>query len=80
MNKEKFDYYWKVSLIIILTIAICYMFYEWRSINNEAMACKNAPFEWGQAQAKKSGLSCYYQCFDNSMDNLNTQNMTFHIP
>lgn len=61
-RKERFDKFWKIALIIILTISICYMFYEWNNINKEAMACRNAPFVWGVEKAKERGIFCIYYC------------------
>ena len=73
--KIRFDYYWKIALIIILTLSICYMFYEWKNINKETMACKNAPFVWGVEKAKEQGISCYYHCTSNALERLS--NMTW---
>lgn len=62
MDKSKFDMLWKTALLIVLTISIIWMFYEWRQIDKEAMACKNAPFIWGQMKASEQGMNCSYYC------------------
>ena len=53
MNKEKFDYYWKIALIIILLIGMAYMFKQFKDINEEGLACRKQPFVWGASEFSK---------------------------
>jgi len=69
--KQKFYYYWKITLLIILVISIVYMFYEWRSIDREGLACKNAPFVWGKLKAEEKGIHCSYECVSDSLNRIN---------
>jgi len=62
MDKDKFDMLWKIILLIILMIAIFYMFYEWKMIDKEGILCRSDPFGWGMEKANKSSISC--TCFD----------------
>ena len=73
MDKQKFDMYWKIALMVILVAGILYMFYEWHNIDKEAMQCKSNPFEWGKLKAQEQGISCYYSC---SKGNANEMNYT----
>lgn len=70
MNKEQFDYVWKVALIVILLVSIVYMFYEFSTINKEGMACKNAPFIWGKQKALEQGFYCSYYCSYNNVSDI----------
>lgn len=79
-RKIKFDTYWKIALLIVLVISIAYMFYEWRTMGTEGLACRSAPFEWGQQQAQKEGISCFYECFDDGIDRINKFTITTHLP
>lgn len=80
MNKEKFDYLWKITLLIVLTIAILYMFYEWNKIDKEALACQISPFDYGQAKAKEQGINCYYSCFTSDYNRINEKVNLSDIP
>ena len=53
MNKEKFDYLWKIALIIILLLAMAYMFKEFKDINREGLDCRRQPFTWGAKEFSK---------------------------
>ena len=53
MNKEKFDYYWKIALIIILLISLGYMFKQFSQINEEGLDCIKQPFVWGAREFSK---------------------------
>jgi len=50
---QNFDYYWRILLMVILLVALVYMFAQWRQIDSEAMTCKNQPFVWGAVQLEK---------------------------
>jgi len=65
-----FDYWWRIALMIILVVALFYMFSEWQKIDREAMACKNAPFLWGKQKAQEMGINCYYSCFREGLGGL----------
>lgn len=65
-----FDYYWRIGLMIILLLALFYMFYEWRQIDKEAMDCKNSPFDWGKQKALENGFYCYYSCAKQGIANI----------
>ncbi len=47
MNKEKFDTYWKIALIVLMVLGMSYMFYELATLNKDGIACKSQPFVWG---------------------------------
>lgn len=47
MNKEKFDYYWKVILIILLIIGMVYMFWEFSHLDKQGIKCRTQPFVYG---------------------------------
>lgn len=74
-RKIRFDYYWKMSLIIILIVAMVYMFWEFRNINKEGLACKSSPFVWGQEKAKEQGVYCYYDCSNDKRTEINLSNI-----
>lgn len=70
MDKEKFDYYWKVALIILLILGMLYMFWEFNQINKKGIECNSAPFEYGIREAEKQGLYCYYKCAEEDINRL----------
>jgi len=80
MNKEKFDYFWKITLLIVLVLAIGYMGYAIKGLNQEAMACRISPFVWGVAQAEKQGIYCYYKCLKDDVARISIQNITTIVP
>ena len=53
MNKEKFDYCWKIVLIMILLFSLAIMFKQFSQINKEGLACKKQPFVWGASEFSK---------------------------
>ena len=67
MEKERFEKIWKVCLLIALIIGMYFMFSEWKNIDREAMACKNAPFVWGKQKASEQGITCTYSCSNDFM-------------
>lgn len=62
MDKQKFDYYWKIALMILLIVGMIYMFWEFKQINKKGIECHSAPFDYGVREAEKQGLYCYYSC------------------
>lgn len=70
MNKEKFDYYWKIALMIVLILGMIYMFWEFKQINKQGLECHSNPFEYGKQEAEKQGLFCAYECFRESANTL----------
>lgn len=68
MNKEKFDYYWKIALMIVLILGMIYMFWEFKQINKQGLECHSAPFEYGVREAEKQGIYCYYSCAKNDFE------------
>lgn len=79
MDKQKFDYYWKIALIVILIFGMAYMFYEFNQINKKGLECHSAPFEYGIREAQKQGISCYYECFKDSANQLWNQKIDFNL-
>lgn len=65
MNKEKFNYYWKVILIIILILGMVLMFYQFNNINKAGIECRQNPFIYGaKVMTERVGVehfscSCY---------------------
>lgn len=53
MNKEKFDYYWKIALIIILLPSLIFMFKQFNDIEKEGIRCREQPFVWGASEFSK---------------------------
>jgi|TARA_R100000049_G_C1887921_1_gene42025 hypothetical protein len=50
MKKDNFYKLWSIALIIILVIGMIYMFWEFRQIDRDGIACKSQPFIWGAQQ------------------------------
>jgi hypothetical protein len=74
MDKEKFDYYWKIALLVVLILGTIYMFWEFKQINKQGIECHSNPFEYGVKEAEKQGIACYYSCAKNDFDRVwNTQ-------
>jgi len=50
MCNKRFDYYWKVSLIVILSVAMIFMFWQFSQVDKDGVACKSQPFIYGARQ------------------------------
>jgi len=65
MDRDKFDYYWKVTLLIVLILGMIWTVVEFRQISREGVACKSNPFIYGaQIMAGKQAnghMSCSCQ-------------------
>lgn len=68
MDKTKFDYVWKVVLLIVLILGMIYMFWEFKQINKQGIECHSNPFEYGVREAEKQGVACSYSCAKNDFD------------
>jgi len=64
MERQKFDVIWKIALLVVLLIAIFYMFYEYKQMGKEGLTCIQSPFEWGKMKAEQQGVYCSYQCLN----------------
>jgi hypothetical protein len=73
MDKEKFDYYWKIALLVVLILGTIYMFWEFKQINKQGIECHSNPFEYGVKEAEKQGLVCVYNCLEESANSLMNQ-------
>jgi hypothetical protein len=76
MEKQKFDVFWKIGLMVILLVAVFYMFYEYKQISREGLTCIQSPFEWGKMKAQEQGLYCSYQCSNTKPYEINLTNFT----
>jgi len=47
MDKDKFDYYWKIALLIALVFGMIWTIVEFKEISRDGVACKSNPFIWG---------------------------------
>ena len=47
MDKDKFDYYWKIALLIALVFGMIWTIVEFKEISIDGVACKSNPFIWG---------------------------------
>jgi hypothetical protein len=63
MNKEKFDYYWKVTLIVLLAFGMAFMFWQISQINERGIACQSQPFIWGAQQMTDRPDVDHFSCF-----------------
>lgn len=64
MQKEGFDYYWKVIIIILLILGMIYMFWEFKSFNSKGLECAKQPFLYGARQmAERYGEDGFMDCF-----------------
>ena len=61
MNKEKFDYYWKIALLIVLIIGMGIMFKEWKEIKMDSINCIQDPIEYIKEKLDKD---CIINCYD----------------
>jgi hypothetical protein len=80
LNKQKFDYYWKIALIIILIFGMAYMFWEFNQINKKGLECHSAPFDYGIREAEKQGITCFYDCFKSNEGFIPTQKIDLNSP
>lgn len=65
---EKFDYSWKIVLLIVLIAGILLMSLEFHNFNKEGALCKNQPFIYG-AKILKASCFCYGEKQGNFMFN-----------
>lgn len=68
MDKQKFDYYWKIALIVILVLGMLYMFWQFNQLNKKGLECYSAPFDYGVKEAERQGVYCYYNCLKGDVD------------
>ena len=62
-NKEMFDYYWKIALIIILIGSLTYMLIEFKNLNTKGITCSKQPFLYGaQVMVEKYGDEGFMTC------------------
>ena len=62
MDKQKFDYYWKIALIVILIFGMIYMF--WDLITSiKGLEYHSARLNM-ESERQKNGISCFYECFN----------------
>ena len=76
MDKVKFDVFWKIALLVVLLVAIFYMFWEYRQIGTEGLTCIQSPFEWGKLKASEQGIYCSYQCSNTKPFEINFSNIS----
>jgi hypothetical protein len=79
MDKTKFDYYWRIALLIVLILGTIYMFWEFKQIDKKGMECAHTPFEYGIREAEKQGLYCYYTCLRNDVDDVLNKRIELNI-
>ena len=46
MNKENFDYYWRIALIIVLIIFFIIFIFEFTRYNKQGSICLNDPLSY----------------------------------
>jgi len=67
MNRENFEYYWKIAVLILLVIGIVWTVAEFRQISKDGIACKSQPFIYGARvmAGKQSGghMDCSCQIY-----------------
>lgn len=47
MDKDKFDYYWRIALIIVLILGLILTIAEFKDISRKGVACISNPFIYG---------------------------------
>jgi hypothetical protein len=65
---EKFNYYWKIGLIIILLPSLVLMFKQFNDLDKEGTDCRKQPFVWGASELSKQydGDSIFCSCMVGS--------------
>ncbi|MEX0597362.1 MAG: hypothetical protein WD512_12785 [Candidatus Paceibacterota bacterium] len=63
----KFDYYWRIALILALLVGMTIMFVQFKNINKEGNQCLQNPFVYGankMGERYDSQVSC--SCFSET--------------
>lgn len=62
MGQDKFDYYWKIALLIALVLGMIWTVVEFKQISREGIACKSNPFVWGARVMADKQPNGHMQC------------------
>ena len=72
MNKEKFEYFWKVGVLIILLFSMVYLGFQLRDFTVEGKICLENPYLYAENNTDKYGYPSDY-CSFQRMNSLKEQ-------
>jgi len=79
MNKENFDYYWRIALIIVLVIFFCIFIFEFVRFNKQGAICLNDPLAYATKHLADEGIYTFKYNYNNYECLLNCQNSMGYV-
>ena len=70
MEIKKFDYYWRIALIVALILGMIWTVVEFRQISRAGLECASQPFLYGaKVMSEKYGEKGHFECSVCSVGN-----------